>query len=161
MQQQRKLWLGRCGQDFRIWLCHTGFWPMWMEQQRKSSLKANSIEMEATNRGFHHRKEDKLFCGTDVQICLSPTKCSSWKAVNQASGMAAAWINVMSLGTGIRRPSGTVTYSAWPPPETRAITASPIFHWPLQPVPSSATVPAASTPKISLAPLGGGYFPLL
>lgn len=102
--------------------------------------------------------ERKMSCFSEIngQMHLSPTKWSSWNAVSQASGMAAAWIKVISLGIGIRRPSGTVTNWAWPPPGSRAITASPILQRPEQPGPSSATLPAASRPKMSLAPLGGG-----
>lgn len=39
-----------------------------------------------------------------------PKRCNSWKAVSQASGMAAAWSRVSPAGMGIRSPSGTVTY---------------------------------------------------
>lgn len=45
-------------------------------------------------------------------------------------------------------------------PPTRAITRSPIFHF-VAPGPSFSTVPAASKPKMSLSPGGGGYLPCL
>ena len=46
-------------------------------------------------------------------------------------------------------------------PVRRAITLSPCFHFCEQPGPSFSTVPAASNPKISLSPGGGGYNPFL
>ena len=39
-----------------------------------------------------------------------PTRCNSWKAVSQASGMAAAWHMVSPAGMGMRSSAGTVTY---------------------------------------------------
>lgn len=152
--------LGRGGQGSRICIWHIGFWPTGTDREKVLSRQTTS-RWRRQREDFVTERKMSYFGGIKGQMRLSPTKWSSWNAVSQASGMAAAWIKVMSLGIGIRRPSGTVTYCAWPPPESRAITLSPTFHRPEQPGPSPATAPAASRPKISLAPLGGGYFPLL
>lgn len=90
-----------------------------------------------------------------------PMKTSSWNAVNQASGIAAAWLSVRWVGTGIRSFSGTATYSAYPPPHSRAMTLSFGFKPQLKPRPRLSTVPATSRPMMSLSPGGAGYRPLL
>ena len=90
-----------------------------------------------------------------------PTKCRSWNAVSQASGMAAAWYTVRWVGIDMRSSSGTATYSAYPPPESRVMTRSPSLQLCLTPGPTLATVPAASRPRTSLSPGGAGYSPFL
>ncbi len=54
--------------------------------------------------------------------------------------------------------AGTATYSAYPPPASKAQTRCPTAH-PVTPSPTSAIVPDTSKPRISLAPGGGGYLP--
>lgn len=90
-----------------------------------------------------------------------PTKSSSWKAVSQASGIAAAWHIVRLEGTGMRSSSGTETYSAYPPPQSKAMTRSSGFHCFFTPGPRVWIVPATSRPMMSLSPAGGGYRPRL
>lgn len=90
-----------------------------------------------------------------------PMKTSSWKAVSQASGIAAAWQSVRLGGIGMRSSSGTTTYSAYPPPGSKAMTLSSSFQSLLTPGPRLSTVPATSRPIMSLSPGGGGYSPRL
>ncbi len=90
-----------------------------------------------------------------------PMKASSWKAVSQASGMAAAWQSVRLEGAAMRSSSGTATYSAYPPPQSKAMTLSPGLQPAVTPRPRVSTVPATSRPMMSLSPGGGGYSPRL
>ena len=76
--------------------------------------------------------------------------------VMTASGMAAASRIDTPLGTLMHWPSGTAQNSAYPPPPSRAQTASPTRQRELVPGPSSAICPDTSMPRMGEAPGGGG-----
>ena len=61
----------------------------------------------------------------------------------------------MPAGMGRSWPAGTMTYSAYPPPASRATTSSPSDQ-PSTSVPREETVPVTSRPMISETPFGGG-----
>ena len=78
--------------------------------------------------------------------------------VAYTSGIEDPSIQFSLVGLGIAWYSGHVTYSAYPPPASSAITSSPIFLE-VTFFPISSIIPLHSSPKISLAPGGGGYSP--
>lgn len=78
-------------------------------------------------------------------------KSTSRMPLHHTSGTAAASVNDRFLGSGMTKPSGAAAYSAYPPPSRSANTLSPFLNL-LAPSPVSTTTPAASRPKISLAP---------
>nr|GMD93053.1 Uncharacterised protein [Ipomoea batatas] len=80
------------------------------------------------------------------------------QTVHATSGKLAASSKETPDGTGRTCPAGTATFSAYPPPPTRAHTWSPTFHlWTF--LPTASIVPEHSRPGYSLSPFGGGYFP--
>ncbi len=76
--------------------------------------------------------------------------------VKYVSGMPAARTISNPYGTGSACGAGALTYSAYPPPATKAHTWSPSCHC-VTPWPTAAIVPATSSPGRSDAPGGGGY----
>src|SRR3712207_8971234 len=91
---------------------------------------------------------------------LSPRRSpASRKTLDQTvqvtSGSAAAVASSTPAGRGSSCPAGTATRSAYPPPASSAQTSSPTDQ-PATPSPTSLTTPLHSSPRISLAPFGGG-----
>ena len=82
----------------------------------------------------------------------------AWKTLDQTvavtSGSAAASTRSTPLGTGRSWPTGTATFSAYPPPDSRAQTSSPTAQ-PLTPPPRAAMRPEHSSPGYGDAPGGG------
>jgi hypothetical protein len=91
-----------------------------------------------------------------------PRSNTALQTVKKVSGRHAAVIMSSPLGIGRHCPIGTATYSAYPPPATRAHTPSPTErpNWlsSCETSPSEMT-PATSKPGMSVIPGGGGYFP--
>ena len=75
--------------------------------------------------------------------------------VHATSGSPAAVTRSTPSGTGSSCAAGTATFSAYPPPDISAQTASPTAQ-PVTPSPSAAMCPEHSIPMISDAPGGGG-----
>ena len=71
------------------------------------------------------------------------------------SGSAAAVASSTPAGRGSNCPTGTATRSAYPPPDSSPHTSSPTVQ-PVTPSPTSLITPLHSSPRISLAPFGGG-----
>src|SRR5262249_56046774 len=66
---------------------------------------------------------------------------------------------VNPCGTGSATASSAMQYCAYPPPGTSAATSSPTRQR-VTLSPMATTLPAISSPGISGAPGGGGYWPL-
>jgi hypothetical protein len=77
------------------------------------------------------------------------------QTVHATSGSAAASASPTPSGTGSNCTAGTAAYSAYPPPASKAHTDWPTDQ-PVTPGPTSAMVPETSSPRVSLAPGGGG-----
>lgn len=76
------------------------------------------------------------------------------QTVQTTSGRAAAVFRPTPAGTGSSWPAGTATFSAYPPPDSRAQTSSPTAH-PETPEPIAAIRPEHSRPGYGEAPGGG------
>ncbi|CAB4895510.1 unannotated protein [freshwater metagenome] len=90
-----------------------------------------------------------------------PCRTSASHAVKKTSGIAAASAREMLPGTANNCRSWVQMYSAYAPPDSIAITRSPIFHI-LTRSPIALTTPEYSRPGISRkpAPRGSGYPPI-
>src|SRR5690625_431635 len=83
----------------------------------------------------------------------------SWcQTVNRPSGSAAASTIDQPGGTGRQWSAGARASSAYPPPGTRAQTASPTCQV-VTPSPQATMRPATSSPRMGEASGGGGYAP--
>ena len=95
-------------------------------------------------------------CTSSVSSGCSPATMNTLDQTVQAtSGSAAAVDEVDALGHGHHLPGRHSTFSAYPPPASRAQTSSPTCQR-STPSPTAATVPLHSSPMTSLAPGGGG-----
>ncbi len=80
------------------------------------------------------------------------------QTVQATSGSPPAVTRSTPDGIGSSCAAGTATFSAYPPPASSAHTSSPTDQ-PVTPSPSAAIRPEHSSPMISDAPGGGGYWP--
>src|ERR1700742_1235394 len=99
-------------------------------------------------------------CTSSVSPATRPAVRTTFDhTVHATSGSDAAVTTSTPVGTGSSCPAGTTTFSAYPPPASKAHTSDPT-RTSVTPSPSSATVPEHSSPGTSLIPAGGGYMPL-